>query len=181
MNQVIASRINWADTTIHYLRDSAVILSCLADHPARSNSYVANRVSKIHGGSTPEQWYQIVTYGDPADCTRRGLLLAQLSEFTLWCKGPKTLTSDTDNLPKLHRTHGGTECTLGTLRANEQDLVIHKLFNYTRLVCVITYCRQMLLRSKGYRSCGYLPAADRPELRAWRYGNLDRFYPRSKG
>ncbi|XP_014671509.1 PREDICTED: uncharacterized protein LOC106812200 [Priapulus caudatus] len=72
--------------------DSTIVLGYIKAVDKRFKTFVANRISTIHDGSTPEQWRHVNTSTNPADDLTQGLTVDQLATSRRWVKGPSFLT-----------------------------------------------------------------------------------------
>ncbi|GBP98390.1 hypothetical protein EVAR_72628_1 [Eumeta japonica] len=68
--------------------DSTVALAWIHSSPSRWQTFVANRVTKIHENILPNNFYHISGKLNPADCLSRGLMPKELLNHTLWFNGP---------------------------------------------------------------------------------------------
>ena len=78
----------------HAWTDSSIVLAWLDGQPRNFKTYVANRVTFILKRTSPQHWKHVPTGENPADCSSRGLLPAELLEHDLWWDGPLWLTED---------------------------------------------------------------------------------------
>lgn len=75
-------------TNIFAFTDSTVALAWIHSCPTRWQTFIANRISKIHNELDPRHFHHISGKDNPADCLSRGLTPAQLLEHPLWFNGP---------------------------------------------------------------------------------------------
>ena len=84
----IATRLR-KDLPLHYTEyfwtDSTVVLGYIRNESARFKVFVANRVQRIHEGSSPEQWLHVDSAKNPADDGSRGVWSKR------WLEGPTFL------------------------------------------------------------------------------------------
>ena len=78
----------------HFWSDSTIVLGYINNTSKRFQTYVANRVSTIHGGSSVNQWRHIESRLNPADEVSRGLSAKELVKSDRWLSGPKFLTEE---------------------------------------------------------------------------------------
>ncbi len=72
--------------------DSSIVLYWLSGNIRRFKTFVGNRVSEIVDRLPPEQWNQVKSADNPADCASRGILPSELLDHHLWWKGPPWLS-----------------------------------------------------------------------------------------
>ena len=93
--------------------DSMVSLAWITANPAPTwKVFVGNRVAEILNHSSPDQWFHVRTFDNPADCASRGVPPQDLLNHELWWNGPKWL-----NLPY-------SKWPLSRVRANQNDPVV---------------------------------------------------------
>ena len=71
--------------------DSTCVLSYIRNESRRFQTFVANRISKIHDASEPTQWKYINTKLNLADDASRGLTADDIVRNERWLKGPSFL------------------------------------------------------------------------------------------
>ncbi|XP_011858557.1 PREDICTED: uncharacterized protein LOC105556094 [Vollenhovia emeryi] len=71
--------------------DSTVTLGWVRGHPAKWNTYIANRVSEIQRSNPEATWRHVPGRENPADCASRGVSPRELLEHPLWWRGPHYL------------------------------------------------------------------------------------------
>jgi len=71
--------------------DSSIVLSWMNGNPRHFKMYVENRISCIIDQIPPKQWRHVRGVENPADCSSRGLFLAELVQHDLWWYGPSWL------------------------------------------------------------------------------------------
>lgn len=71
--------------------DSTSVIQLTLNTSKRFHPFVANRLSVIHDGSSPEQWRYVDSKSNPADDVSRGLTAECLIESKLWLNGPDLL------------------------------------------------------------------------------------------
>jgi hypothetical protein len=71
--------------------DSTCVLSYIQNESRRFQTFVANRISKIHDASEPTQWKYVNTKLNPADDASRGLTAEEIVQNKRWLKGPEFL------------------------------------------------------------------------------------------
>jgi len=81
--------------------DSTIVLSYIKNVDKRFQTFVANRVSVIHEGSSPSQWRHVRSELNPADDVSRGLTVEQLICSHRWLHGPEFLVEDESSWPEL--------------------------------------------------------------------------------
>ena len=83
----------------HAWTDSSIVLAWLDGQPRQFKQYVFNRVSFILQVTTPHQWKHVPTEDNPADCASRGMMPAELLQYTLWWEGPSWLHQEPFPMP----------------------------------------------------------------------------------
>ena len=74
-----------------FYTDSQVVLQYIRNTALRLQTFVANRVTTIRDGSSPEQWVYIESKRNPADHASRGLSAKKLVSCQEWKHGPPFL------------------------------------------------------------------------------------------
>ncbi|XP_033115253.1 uncharacterized protein LOC117115524, partial [Anneissia japonica] len=77
-----------------YWSDSTIVLSYIRNKDKRFKTFVANRISKIHSVSQPDQWRHVGTKENPADEGSRGTY-----SMGKWLTGPDFLIKDPSHWP----------------------------------------------------------------------------------
>jgi hypothetical protein len=85
---------------IVFWTDSTVVLQYLNNESTRFQTFVANRLSVIHGLSKPSQWRYVETAYNPADSASRGIDPNDQKKAEVWFNGPEFLKREEDNWPK---------------------------------------------------------------------------------
>ena len=81
------------EPTHHFWTDSTTVLRYIRNRTTRYHTFVANRLSVIHDGSTPEQWRHVDSDSNPADDVSRGV------QSTRWLTGPSFLWEQEEQWP----------------------------------------------------------------------------------
>lgn len=71
--------------------DSTIVLHYIANESTRFQTFVANRIAKIHEHTKPSQWRHVPTEQNPADDVSRGLTAEGLIDSDRWKNGPDFL------------------------------------------------------------------------------------------
>ncbi|KYN09828.1 hypothetical protein ALC57_18050, partial [Trachymyrmex cornetzi] len=79
--------------------DSLVALAWLRQHPARWQTFVANRVSEIQSNLPEALWNHVSSHDNPADCASRDLSAEELSSHRLWWADPTWLAESSTYWP----------------------------------------------------------------------------------
>ena len=79
--------------------DSMIVLQYIHSRGKRFQTFVANRLSVIHDGSTPKQWRKVDSKGNPADDVSRGLSGVDMIYSDRWRQGPEFLWKDESSWP----------------------------------------------------------------------------------
>lgn len=81
--------------------DSMIVLQYIKSRTKRFQTFVANRVSRIHESSDPEQWRYVDTKNNPADYASRGLQAQEMVSCVAWKNGPEFLCNDETSWPNM--------------------------------------------------------------------------------
>ena len=79
--------------------DSMLVLQYVKNETKRFHTFVANRITAIHNGSSPDQWRHVGTKCNPADDVSRGLTAEELIMRKSWVHGPEFLWHEEDMWP----------------------------------------------------------------------------------
>ena len=79
--------------------DSTSVIQLIRNQTKRFHTFVANRLSVIHDGSSPEQWRYVDSKLNPADDVSRGLTADQLIRNERWLHGPAFLWKSEESWP----------------------------------------------------------------------------------
>lgn len=90
LSQQVQKALNF-NLPIYFWIDSQVVLAWLNYEPNQLEIFVANRVSKIHHCSKPDQWHYVPTKLNAADIASRGMLPNLLLDCPMWWEGPAFL------------------------------------------------------------------------------------------
>ena len=77
------SEMSFSDPSVFWT-DSMSVLRYVKNESKRFHTFVANRITTIRDGSTPDQWYQIEGAMNPGDHTSRGLSAEAFLNCTEW-------------------------------------------------------------------------------------------------
>ncbi|XP_046556878.1 uncharacterized protein LOC124266109 [Haliotis rubra] len=80
--------------------DSMIVLHFIKNESQRYEVFVANRVTTIREGSSPECWRHIESSQDPADAASRGLDTAAMLNHKSWLQGPSFLWQNKETWPE---------------------------------------------------------------------------------
>ncbi|XP_015774303.1 PREDICTED: uncharacterized protein LOC107352486 [Acropora digitifera] len=84
----------------YFWTDSTCVLSYIVNKDKRFQTFVANRITTIHEGSRPDQWYYVDTCSNPADDASRGLSAEEFIHKNRWINGPSFLWEAEDCWPR---------------------------------------------------------------------------------
>ncbi|XP_070068136.1 uncharacterized protein [Drosophila takahashii] len=79
---------------VYYWTDSEIVLAWITASVSSFHTFVANRVSRIHEISMPEQWVHVASEQNPADLVSRECKAPQLQQHELWFNGPTFLKKE---------------------------------------------------------------------------------------
>ena len=97
--QIIKHELGGEQWQSYFWSDSTSVLYMINNSEKRFPVFVANRLSKIDEGSTPDQWRYVDTKSNPADDATRGLTSENLTINSRWFSGPLFLLEDRDCWP----------------------------------------------------------------------------------
>ena len=95
----VSTVLNIPIERINAWTDSSIVLAWLDGQPREFKQFVANRVSFILQATTPHTWKHVPTRDNPADCSSRGMMPAELLNHSLWWNGPSWLYQDHVQVP----------------------------------------------------------------------------------
>ena len=72
------------------------------DSTTRYKTFFDNRLSKIHAGSTIDEWNYVDSASNPADFTSRGIRAHETEKWKVFHGGPSFLRDDESKWPKMH-------------------------------------------------------------------------------
>merc|ERR1712002_741878 len=76
---------------VYFWSDSECVIKQIRDRKSRFETYVANRLSKIHADSEVEEWHYVPTKQNPADFTSRGMKPKETEKWDMFHHGPEFL------------------------------------------------------------------------------------------
>ena len=79
--------------------DSTSVLRYINNEDKRFRTFVSNRLSVIHDGSTPDQWRYVDSKRNPSSAASRGLSAKASLESDSWRSGPDFLWQDESSWP----------------------------------------------------------------------------------
>jgi len=94
------SEMSFSDPSVFWT-DSMSVLRYVKNESKRFHTFVANRITTIRDGSTPDQWYHVEGAMNPGDHTSRGLSADAFLNCTEWLLGPEFLWKCELKWPKL--------------------------------------------------------------------------------
>ena len=137
--------------------DSTSVIQLIRNTSKMFHTFVANRLSVIHDGSSPEQWRNVDSKSNHADDVSRGLTTDCLIESKRWLNGPDFLWKTEECCPKrivvadLSNEHPDVKAEGRVLMASRQNALYPFIDHYSswdRLKRGVAW----LLRFKGYVS-----------------------------
>ena len=99
LDKMMRQELNLAIDESTFWTDSTCVLRYIENESRRFQTFVANRVSKIHDASKPSQWRYVSTNLNPADDTSRGLTTTEILENERWLMGPAFLRKSIEHWP----------------------------------------------------------------------------------
>ena len=111
------SEMSFSDPSVFWT-DSMSVLRYVKNESKRFHTFVANRITTIRDGSTPDQWYHVEGAMNPGDHTSRGLSADAFLNCTEWLLGPEFLWKCELKWPKL------TDSSL-TIPTGDPEVKVH--------------------------------------------------------
>ena len=152
----IRHALNLSATCMYAWCDSTIALSWLDGSPKRYKTFVGNRIASILKLVPPECWAHVPTKSNPADCASRGLMPADLAEYTLWWEGPSWLATEPISTPQqpVINSEAAPElrpvASCHLLTPKPPDLMEGRYSNYHFMLKVAAYCRRYLHNLKAH-------------------------------
>ena len=87
----------------YFWTDSSIVLHSIANENKRFKTFIADRLSEIHGGSHVSQWRHVPSGLNPTDGLSRGMSVGELMNSTIWKNGPNFLWQSKENWPQIVR------------------------------------------------------------------------------
>ena len=101
LSKLLLQELNYEINNVYFWTDSTVVLQYINNDHKRFHTYVANRLVKIHNGSTPNQWNHVSSDNNPADFLTRGMTAkTHTGKLNMWFNGPAFLWKSENNWPK---------------------------------------------------------------------------------
>ncbi|XP_071827004.1 uncharacterized protein [Apostichopus japonicus] len=135
--------------------DSMIVLGYIRNEDKRFKTFVANRVSKIHEFSSPNQWRHVGSKENPADDGSRGTY-----DLGTWLSGPSFLSKKESAWPSLKHddidlsgdTEIGKSVVLNVttlVNDNFSEQLISRFSSWTKLVKVLAWVFRFVNKSRG--------------------------------
>nr|XP_042911764.1 uncharacterized protein LOC122272314 [Parasteatoda tepidariorum] len=155
------SALNFPISQSHFYTNSTIVLSWLGSPSSRWKTFVANRVAKILGLSSPNQWHHISGDTNPADIATRGVSSSTL--FTSqWFSGPtflyQPISFQTDMLISQMCEPMPEErvCTVQSIatisHSSEPNELINNFSYFSKLKRVTAYCLRFIHNCRNSKS-----------------------------
>ena len=100
LNHVIQRECKIQIDETFYWTDSMTVVRYVQNQSSRFHTFVANRLTIIHEGSTAEQWRFVDGSCNPADFASRGLQVTEREKTDRWMSGPRFLWENQNSWPK---------------------------------------------------------------------------------
>ncbi|XP_012543645.1 uncharacterized protein LOC105841073 [Monomorium pharaonis] len=145
----LLSTLDFEGIPIYLWTDSSITYLWISNHPSRWKDFVHNRVCLIQDTLPQARWKFVPGNENPADLATRGLTPIQLSELTLWWKGPHWLSRPSSEWPTL--TQSPTPHTPLEERPVKANVVretpelwdlVFKYSSLTRLLRITAFCQR---------------------------------------
>ena len=79
--------------------DSTIVLQYINNRDRRFQTFVANRIARIHERSDRSQWKYVDTASNPADDISRGMSAKEILASQRWISGPSFLEGSEESWP----------------------------------------------------------------------------------
>lgn len=124
--------------------DSMIVLSWLAKPSSNWNTFVANRIEKIHSNTSAQQWRYVPSSENPADVISRGCSPSNLQSQNLYWNGPHWLTAPEEYWPRSSNSTWETTSETQTqadihLSVVKDEQFMNKFSSWLRLIRVTAY------------------------------------------
>ncbi|XP_072168946.1 uncharacterized protein [Diadema setosum] len=100
LNSLVQQELQMTVESTTYWTDSTSVLQYIRNESRRFQTFVANRVAKIHEATTLSRWRHVGTTMNPADDGSRGMKAKDFVENSRWLTGPEFLQEEEDAWPK---------------------------------------------------------------------------------
>lgn len=170
-NKVVTSLHRHFDL-IMFWTDSTIVLGWLRMAPNLLKTFVQNRTAEIHELTKDLPWHHVSGKDNPADLVSRGVNLADLSNSSLWWKGPAFLhelnfTPNSisgscqqeiamEELPEVKAS--AVHSFVVEQQINKSVFSFHRFSQYNRMIRAAAYALRFIhnLRNKYNRKTGIL-------------------------
>ena len=101
---IVTREMDYEFDRVCFWTDSMSVLRYIKNTTSRFHTFVANRLTTIHEGSSPDQWRYVPTSHNPADIASRGLNLTNVkseSNLERWLHGPEFLVKPESEWPEV--------------------------------------------------------------------------------
>lgn len=149
-----------------YYTDSTIVLSWIRSPSTKWKTFVANRVSKIQGCTSVDEWRKVKSCENPADLLSRGVSSDFLLSSSLWWQGGPSLMSDNvdeDNVHDVINIPESKAVVMSTTAVQENDFDLFERYSsLNKLVRVTTYCLRFVhnIRYKDTKISSTLSATE---------------------
>ena len=146
LKQFVNKTLKLQEKNIRLWSDSEAALKMIYNPSHPRPVFFANRLSKIHAGSTPEQWRWVDLSNNPADHCSRGIQSHEAEKWKQFHNGPNFLRLPEDQWPQTNIATCPISVHVAVLYAaveeerKEFDAVLHAAASWgkwTHKLCVI--------------------------------------------
>ena len=162
LRQFLVRELDTKFDRIRMWSDSMVVLSCIRNRKTRFKTYVANRLSYIHGATDVSDWSYVPSQDNPADVGSRG---AEPHGLQVWLQGPLFLRQDESGWPEepaeqpdlpvaeLKKPVPVAAVVIGAADPNSTDVLIGHYSSLFRLKKAVAWFRKFFdcVRSGAFR------------------------------
>ena len=174
------SEMSFSDSSVFWT-DSMSVLRYVKNESKRFHTFVANRITTIRDGSTPDQWYHVEGAMNPGDHTSRGLSADAFLNCTEWLLGPEflwkcelkwpKLTDSSLTIPtgdpevKVHATSLATSSNPSISTLSDLFQRISSWYRFKKVVAwILRYRSHLLMASKSRQSVQLKSPVKKPSL-----------------
>lgn len=151
-------------TKKYYWSDSQIVLCWIQTQPNLLQTFVGNRIKEIQSLTNINAWRYVNTTQNPADIASRGAKPENLIKSKIWWNGPEWLNQKPEEWPnimplasanKIPELKSKVILTLSTKESQStnkiknEESIMYRFSNLTKLKRVVAYCRRFIYNSKS--------------------------------
>ncbi|XP_067023488.1 uncharacterized protein [Acropora muricata] len=101
LDRMFRNELELPITSSVFWTDSTSVLRYIRNNDKRFHTFVSNRLTVIHDGSSVDQWRHVDSKRNPSDVTTRGLSAKALLSDEKWKQGPQFLWLEESSWPRF--------------------------------------------------------------------------------